>query len=53
MATLQVQVPLGVFIRVGPRIRKDPLLYQLFNLLELVETRAEFLEEILEAISNI
>jgi hypothetical protein len=45
--------PLGICITVGQRLRKDPLLYQLFNLLEVVETRAEFSEEILEAISNI
>jgi hypothetical protein len=35
-----------------PHIRKDPLLYQLFYLLELVETRAGISEEILEVISE-
>ena len=34
--------PLGIC---SQRLRKDPLLYQLFNLLELAETQAEFLEE--------
>ena len=45
--------PLGICITVGQRLREDPLLYQLFNLLEVVKARAEFSEEILEAMSNI
>ena len=39
--------PLGIYIKVSQRLREDSLLYQLSNLLELAETRTEFLEEIL------